>query len=901
MSDLNVAVVLKATDELSKVVDTATSNAISDFAKLQDRIKKVTETTARLGTQGFAPTTHHLGELSSGIGATTNRMGELADVFSSAASGAISAVVGRFQSAASGAQQFVSTLAAGGPAVAAMADRVHHVSSELQALGAKSIAAGAVVAASLLKPINAFADLEDATTRAKVAFLTSHGADKQFDKVSAIAIKLGNELPGTTADFMQMAAALKEIGLSTDTIVKGGLEATAHLRVLVGNLAPEQAAQLVGTFKESLGIADKDFNAFVDKVQRAKFGFGLDPQEFAASAKYFGAIASHMGVKGLQNANSMLAISGMLRQAGLDGSTAGTSMRSMFETLPGLDHHIAKSKELHAIMAKYHMQLQFYNKSGTKFLGIENLIGQLDKLKTMNIKDSSRALTMMFGKESSTALAVIVGKGAAGYRQALKVMEDQASLQSRLDLIMGTFRNLWEAFTGTADNMFATFGESIAPELKAAAVWLNNLSQAVMDFSKAHPALTRQIMLGTAALAGFLIVAGGALVVIGTLGHGLAFGLTGWALLAPRLITLGAAMSGVWAWGVRVAGLLLGFRFPLGALQTFGLAFAGLRLQFALGLVVMRSWAASVLLGGRAMFFTRAGLMGLASGFGGGLVNAIRVATIASWSFVASLLANPITWVVIAIAAAAVLIYKYWGPISGFFRGLWQGIKEGFGPVASTLGPKLAALVVFLRPVTTVLASIWTWLKKILLPVDDVGHHAEKLGVTWGRVIGRMLAIIVDLHVQMFSAGAALIGQLVKGIESAVPVLQSAMHGVAGMVRDFWPHSPAKVGPLRDLHRTHIVEQIASAVTPAPLVSAMRRVAGTVVPTLKGGLGRSPLAGGGASSGGGQVAIHYSPTVTIGSGSAQDREDFGEMLRRHRDEIASIVAEHRTTRARSSY
>lgn len=43
-----------------------------------------------------------------------------------------------------------------------------------------------------------------------------------------------------------------------------------------------------------------------------------------------------------------------------------------------------------------------------------------------------------------------------------------------------------------------------------------------------------------------------------------------------------------------------------------------------------------------------------------------------------ALLTNPITWIVLGIAAAALILYKNWTPISGFFVGVWNTIKTAF-------------------------------------------------------------------------------------------------------------------------------------------------------------------------------------------------------------------------------
>ena len=43
-----------------------------------------------------------------------------------------------------------------------------------------------------------------------------------------------------------------------------------------------------------------------------------------------------------------------------------------------------------------------------------------------------------------------------------------------------------------------------------------------------------------------------------------------------------------------------------------------------------------------------------------------------------AILANPIIAIIVGIAIAALLIYKYWGPISSFAMGLWNEIKAAF-------------------------------------------------------------------------------------------------------------------------------------------------------------------------------------------------------------------------------
>ncbi len=49
-------------------------------------------------------------------------------------------------------------------------------------------------------------------------------------------------------------------------------------------------------------------------------------------------------------------------------------------------------------------------------------------------------------------------------------------------------------------------------------------------------------------------------------------------------------------------------------------------------------------------------------------------------------LMNPIGLIITGIGLAALVIYKYWEPISGFFTGLWEGVKGIFGAAANFIG-----------------------------------------------------------------------------------------------------------------------------------------------------------------------------------------------------------------------
>jgi len=188
-------------------------------------------------------------------------------------------------------------------------------------------------------------------------------------------------------------------------------------------------------------------------------------------------------------------------------------------------------------------------------------------------------------------------------------------------------------------------------------------------------------------------------------------------------------------------------------------------------------------------------------------------------AFSIALLTTPIGWLGLAISGLAFLVYKYWGPISGFFKGLWQGIKEGLKGLEPAWGVFKKA-VSFISPVLEPLRYVYNLIKSLLKPIDDTGKAAEGLGYRFGKVIADILTAVLTLPAKMFSARVKIITALYDGIRSVATKPIEAVRNIAQRIRNFFPFSPAKEGPLRDIHRVKLVETIAEAIRSSPLLSS---------------------------------------------------------------------------------
>ena len=266
----------------------------------------------------------------------------------------------------------------------------------------------------------------------------------------------------------------------------------------------------------------------------------------------------------------------------------------------------------------------------------------------------------------------------------------------------------------------------------------------------------------------------------------------------------------------------------------------------------------------------------------------IKSAIVAFCTFSLTLLTNPIGWIALAVAGLGFVIYKYWKPISGFFRGMWQGLKEGFAP----LMPLFQRLAVVFAPIIKPIQAVIGWFKKLVKPVEDTGGVAEKMGVRFGKAIANIIVKIVELITKVFEFGKKIGEMLAGGILSKIGKTKDAIGKHAQIIRDHLPHSPAKTGPLKDLHKIKISETIADAIKPMPIIKAMNNAL-----NLKTGGTKANVRG--ASSG--SVVINYNPTINLSGSTPSAKDDFAQMLKKHKEEILNLVRKENERMLRLAY
>ncbi|PJR62915.1 phage tail tape measure protein [Klebsiella sp. K-Nf6] len=372
-------------------------------------------------------------------------------------------------------------------AVRAKAEKMRDVRNSLAGNGAGMMAAGVTTGATLLAPIRAYSESENAANQLAGSMMGPGGkVAPEFEKLNKLAIALGDRLPGTTADFQNMMTMLRRQGMSAQVILGGLGESAAYLGVQL-QMAPTDAAEFAAKLQDATQTTEKDMMSLMDLIQRG-FYAGVDPGNMLQGFSKISAAMDIIKQQGLDAAKTFAPLLVMADQASMPGESAGNAYRKIFQATLN-NKKISKANDE---LAGTGIKLSFQNSKG-QFAGLENLYKQLDKLNQITDDGKKQAVkAALFGDDAETlqALNIMITKGIAGYRETVTKLENQATLRERVEASLNTLGNKWEAAGGSFTNAMASIGETVAPVLKNIADWLGNLASALDGFVKRHPQLT---------------------------------------------------------------------------------------------------------------------------------------------------------------------------------------------------------------------------------------------------------------------------------------------------------------------------------------------------------------------------------------------------------------------------
>lgn len=362
-------------------------------------------------------------------------------------------------------------------------------------LGTGMLAAGVAVAAGVGLAVAKFAEFDQAMSNVEA---TGDDARENMEALRQAALDAGASTVFSATESANAIEELAKAGLSARDILGGGLKGALDLAA-AGGLGVAEAAAVASTTLQQFRLDGEDASHVADLLAAGAGKAMGDVTDMGAALNQAGLVASQFGL----SVDETVGVLSAFASAGMLGSDAGTSMRTMLLRLANPTNEVATLMESLGINA--------YDAAGN-FVGLSGLAGELEVgLKGMTQAQKDQTLAMIFGQDAIRGANILLREGADGIDEWTEKVNDQGyaaeTAATRLDNLIGD----WEAFTGALDTAFITMGEGLDGPLRGLVQGLTGLVDGFNDLPDAGKQAVLWVGLVTA---GIGILGGAALIAI---------------------------------------------------------------------------------------------------------------------------------------------------------------------------------------------------------------------------------------------------------------------------------------------------------------------------------------------------------------------------------------------------
>nr|UKS68861.1 phage tail tape measure protein [Lactococcus garvieae] len=376
-----------------------------------------------------------------------------------------------------------------------------NTSSTMSAVGKTMQLAGVGMTAAVTTPIIGMGvaaakiggDFESQMSRVKAI---SGATGKSFDLLRQQAVDLG----------AKTAFSAKESAAGMENLASAGFDATEIMQAMPGlldlaavsggdvALASENAATALRGF----GLDASQAGHVADVFAKAAADTNAEVGDMGEAMKYIAPVANSMGL----SIEEVSAAIGIMSDAGIKGSQAGTSLRGALSRLA------KPTKPMIGVMND--LGLSFYDAEG-KMKPLKDQIGMLkDAFKGLTPEQQQNALVTLYGQESLSGMMALIDKGPDKLGSLTKSLKDSDGAADKMARTMqDNMNSSLEQMMGALESAAIVIQKVIAPYVRKFADAVAGLVEKFV--SAPEPVQKLVVVLGLIAAA-----IGPALLIIGT-------------------------------------------------------------------------------------------------------------------------------------------------------------------------------------------------------------------------------------------------------------------------------------------------------------------------------------------------------------------------------------------------
>lgn len=442
------------------------------------------------------------------------------------------------------------------------------LSGTMQDIGA-SMTVGLTLPIALAgkKAFDVFREFEQSLNILKTV---SHANEEEMKQLSDRARELGADLtlPGTSAaDAADAMAELAKAGLNVNEILAAS-RGVLQLSV-AGQISNAEAARITANALNAFGLEGSEAARVADLLAASALASTAEVDEMADSLQMAAAVAAMSGMR----IEELITDLGLMANAGIQGSDAGTSVKQM---LLALQTPSNKAKDLMRDLG-----INIYDAAGNLKSMRELIKIFTSQLGGLTMEQRNNALGVIFGSDAIRSANIVLMGGVAAYdKMSESVNKAGASSElaaSMMQGLTGELENIKSAFETASIAAIEPFKDDLKTLLHFVAEALNKFSALPEPIRK----MVVMFLLLVAATGPLLLVAGKLLGIIVNLSLAMeTFGITlpavGSALtgtLIPALVSMGTA---IWAAVVPALAAVGAALLPILAVLAAVILFIGL-------------------------------------------------------------------------------------------------------------------------------------------------------------------------------------------------------------------------------------------------------------------------------------------------------------------------------------
>ena len=642
--------------------------------------------------------------------------------------------------------------------IGATGEKLQTVGNKISSVGQKLLPVTGVVTGLGTAAVKTAADFDSAMS--KVAAV-SGATGSDFDSLRDRAREMGAKTKFSATEEADAMNYMAMAGWKTEDMLSG-IEGVMYLAAASGeDLAT--TSDIVTDALTAFGLTAADSGHFADVLAAASANANTNVSMMGETFKYCAPVAGALGFSVEDTAEAI----GLMGNAGIKASQAGTSLRSIMTNLTG-DVKLSGA----AI--------------GDVTIATTNADGSMRSLSAI-LADCRVAFGGMTEAEKANNAEALVGKNAmSGFLALMNAApEDIAKVSGAVNNCKDAAKNMADTMQDNLEGQLTilksqlqelaiSFGDLLMPAVRSIVSGL----QGMVDVLNAMPDGVKRVIMIIALLV---------------------------AALGPVLILIGKTISAVgtiMTWIPKLAG----------AINTVKGAFAALSATMMANPIAIVIAAIAALV---AAFIYLWNTNEEFRQFWIRLWNEIKEVAVQVWTAVSQFLVS--AWNGIRNTAVAV-----WNGIRDFFSGLWNGIRTLFTTVVTAISTFLAGawngirtiITTVMNGIWTVISTVWNGIRNTISSVVNGIKNTVSgaFNAMWSGIrstisgiyntirdgLGNAVNYITGLASAGWRWGADIINGIVNGIRSCIGAVANAVTDVANTIRSHLHFSVPDEGPLTD-------------------------------------------------------------------------------------------------------